>query len=90
MTDIRPEIVAFAQLMEAKMRKHDAKWGDSWKDMLPEQLALRFTEECAEMWTAARWGGEYCGLAAEEAADVANVAMFIAWNLGTLSEKVRG
>jgi len=40
---IRPEILAFADAMEAEMAKHDAKKGDSWKEMgFPDLCQMMF------------------------------------------------
>ncbi len=71
---LRPEVLAFARLMEAKLRKHDVRMGQSWKDDDPEALFLRLKQEGQELWWALGGDGDVVG----EAVDVANFAMMIA------------
>lgn len=79
---LRPEVVAFAQAMERKLRANDHKGG--WEDEDPEWLMDRLKEEVAELDRAitTRDGGPLSGRAMKrvirEASDVANFAMMLA------------
>jgi hypothetical protein len=46
---IRPEIMAFAEAMEAEMARHDEEKGDSWKAM-PKDDLLDMLGDCFENW----------------------------------------
>lgn len=79
----RPEVEAFADLMEAQLRANDHKGG--WKACDPHWLHDRLLEEAAELQDAGQWKtdggpsqGGYGRAVAREAADVANFAMMIA------------
>lgn len=79
----RPEVMAFADLMEAQLRANDHKGG--WKGCDPHWLHDRLLEEAAELQDAGRWKSDglgvqgcYARAVAREAADVANFAMMIA------------
>lgn len=88
----RTEVVAFAGLMEAKLRENDHKPG--WQTDLPQTLYSRLEDECQEL--AMRLGafGQHLltdsttqGMLDQigsEAADVANFAMMIADVCGAL------
>lgn len=83
--EIRPEIMAFARLMEQKMRKHDGDWGASWKEMQRHDLLGVLYAETRELISALlRLPCQRPEEVDEEAADVANAAMFCAWNQGAL------
>lgn len=92
---LRPEVAAFAQLMEAKLREHDDD-RDGWKDEDPEWLLERMEEELEELRaplkarTLVPHLGEAVAIldreSAGEAVDVANFAMMIAAVLGALVE----
>jgi len=93
----RPEVRAFAELMEQKLRENDHKGG--WKKELPSlDLLPRLREETEELDDAiSHWGAQVnWGKAAlylpgciervgREAADVANFAMMIADVCGALA-----
>lgn len=70
---LRPEVGAFADLMEGELRKHDNRPG--WKECDPEWLMARLKEEAAELARAILSHEESIPA---EAADVANFAMMIA------------
>jgi len=78
---LRPQVAAFAQAMERKLRANDHKGG--WDDEDPEWLMDRLKEEVAELEAAitTRDGGPLSGRAQRrtrsEASDVANFAMMI-------------
>lgn len=72
---IRPEVLAFARIMEAKLRAHDDRPG--WKEDQVGALLLRAIEELDEVRDAWQTGRSSKEMAAE-AADVANFAMMIA------------
>lgn len=91
----RPEVVAFADLMEAKLRENDHKGG--WKTEDAEDLFGRLGAECVELseaiglwriqddWRSAALHLPACRKnVAREAADVANFAMMIADVCGAL------
>lgn len=80
---LRPEVMAFARLMETVLRQNDHKGG--WKECEPDWLANRVLEEAAELKEAADAGAIHSPpdkdeqeAIAREAADVANFAMMIA------------
>lgn len=71
---LRPEVLAFARAMEAKLRKHDGDRGDSWKMTHDSFLYSGLITEVAEFTDAFTHG-----LARDvpgEAVDIANFAMF--------------
>lgn len=70
---LRPEVKAFAALMEGELRKHGHRLG--WKECDPEWLMVRLKEEAAELAQAILTHEESIPA---EAADVANFAMMIA------------
>lgn len=94
---LRPEVLAFAQAMEAKLRENDHKGG--WKNDDPRALLRRLREETDELDPAVtayearrreRPGdddhvAEASRRVLREAADVANFAMMIADVCGALS-----
>lgn len=91
MTDLelRPEVAAFAQLMERELRANDHKGG--WAREHPGPLMDRLWEEARELsfYFGPGSRGDYATWAAQigsEAADVANFAMMIADVCGALKE----
>ncbi|WP_420104117.1 hypothetical protein [Bosea sp. (in: a-proteobacteria)] len=103
LTDCRPEVLAFAVLMEAQLRANDHKPG--WKDDRSLDLAYRAREEADELrdllWDTKAWTltaeqldapGRH-GLKsireriAGEAADTANMAMMAADVSGALPQR---
>ena len=82
MNTARKEVLSFAETMESRLRRHDDSRGDSWKDSGADWLFDRLKEEVAELKLAV--AGNYCDETLQarinEAADVANFAMFIAEN----------
>ncbi len=91
-TYLRPEVLAFAIEMEKKLRKHDEDRGDSYKVDSPFDLLRHCRKEVEELTTALHVYG-YKGTkeqaidVLEEAADVGNMAMMVAYvvcgNAGT-------
>lgn len=79
--NVRPEVAAFAQLRETKLSQNDHK--PSWRDCTPEWLLARLVEEVEELRQAIFWDKDPQHIA-EEAADVANFANFIADVVGDL------
>ncbi len=86
--DLRPEVRAFARLMEQQLRANDHKPG--WKDDNPMALLDRADEELNELHVALihafvdmKGNRERVG---REAADVANFALMIADVCGCLGE----
>ena len=97
---VRPEVYAFALLMERELRTNDHKPG--WKHDEPDALASRVVEEAAELRSlfsrdtdtqdvprAPRWSVHRHQVAAE-AADVANMAMMVADVCGCLDATLSG
>lgn len=80
--ELRPEVLAFAQSMERKLRRHDAKRGTSWKASDIDALMQHLEDEVSELRGAIEAG---CGVA-DEAADVGNLAMMVADRRGSLPE----
>ena len=77
----RPEVVAFADAMEARLRANDFKGG--WDALTPDWLMARIVQEAGEL--ALSVAGEMGGEAVlYEAADVANFAMMVADVCGEL------
>ena len=84
---LRPEVLAFAQLMEAKLRAHDADRGATgWKTATPWDLWRWLEREVGELRLADR-NGDLAAIG-REAADVANFAMMLADVRGALSPLV--
>lgn len=84
----RPEVVAFANLMEAQLRANDHKGG--WRGDTAAALHNRLLEEAEELFDALNWRSAFLGDAdperiGSEAADVANFAMMIADVCGALA-----
>ena len=77
---LRPEVQAFAEAMERRLRENEHKGG--WKRERPAWLFKRLREEEFELWTA--WADRRFSLdvpvtrIVDEAADVANFALMIA------------
>lgn len=99
--DLRPEVLAFARLMEENLRKHDGDRGpQGWKGDDPFDLVRRIVSgedadegELVELECALR---EWCHRSADqgkalnvakEAADVANFCMMIADVVGGLTKE---
>ena len=70
----RPEVVAFADAMEAKLKENDHK--RHWRYLGMQTLSMRLTQEREELRRAVEGGDPESVL--REAADVANFAMMIA------------
>ncbi len=83
---LRVEVLAFASLMEKKLRENDHKGG--WQGEDKEYLLRRLTEEMGELERAATAfvtpSRGWRDIVGSEAADVANFAMMIADNCGAL------
>jgi NTP pyrophosphatase (non-canonical NTP hydrolase) len=80
---VRPEVARFAELMEQKLRANDHK--GHWRGSSLSYLIARLREECGELIDAVLYEEDSTpGHITEEAADVANFAMFIADVAGAL------
>mgnify|MGYP000899229991 FL=1 len=80
---VRPEVAKFAELMEQKLRANDHK--GHWRGSSLSYLIARLREECGELIDAILYEEDSApGHITEEAADVANFAMFIADAAGAL------
>jgi hypothetical protein len=76
MIELRPEVAVFAELMELKLRKHDARRGQSWKNDGTLPLLRRVNDEQGELLQAYIDGSSREVIL--EAVDLANFAMMIA------------
>ncbi len=81
MLELRPEVAAFAQAMEAQLRANDHKPG--WIDDHPRELLTRMDDEAVELRQVVRCLLGRSPLTSpstvlSEAADVANFAMMVA------------
>lgn len=72
--NIRPEIMAFAEAMEAMMARHDEKKGDSWKTMSEEDLIDLMGEHVENWWNDYEYGSD---IPPDDYVDIANIAMMI-------------
>lgn len=83
---VRPEVRAFAKLMEAKLRKKDPEYeGVSWKDACHHHLAELMGDHAEKLIDAV--GKRSATQIGEDAADVANFAMMIADVCGALVQE---
>ncbi len=74
---LRPEVVAFAQAMEQKLRENDYKGG--WKECSTQELFKHLEEEVGELKTCVESIYDFSKEETlGEAADVANIAMMLA------------
>ena len=74
---IRAELRWFVDQMEQVLRKND--WKGGWKDMSREEVLERLEEELDELKTAVCRSKPTDEIIAE-AVDIANFAMFLAYN----------
>lgn len=72
--ELRPEVLAFALMMEQRLRKHDAEKGASWKNMSARDLLVHAASKNLQMEDAQITGKPHV----VHAADVANYCMMIA------------
>lgn len=84
---IRPEVMAFARLMEAKLRANDHKGG--WRYDSPGELFDRLREEVDELQDVLI-GQADPAVVGDEAADVANFALMLADVKGSLAAPGQG
>ena len=77
-TVLRPEVQAFAQLMEQVLREND--WKGGWQGMTADEILERVREEVEELEDAVANGGFKDDLINKEAADIANFVMFLVDN----------
>ena len=80
LNELRPEVLAFARLMEAQLRENDHKggWHGADEDYLLKRLndeVIELTEACDQRGYAPKSQRKNVG---REAADVANFAMMLA------------
>lgn len=80
--ELRPEVLAFALLMEARLREKDADKGQSWKDADIGNLQVCITAKNMSIDTALMYGTN--SEAARHAVDLANYAMMITDVAGVL------
>lgn len=85
-TDLRPEVLAFAFAMETTLRKHDTKKGtEGWKNAPPMFLADYTVREAKELYFEIKGTDTPRRVRVlEEAADTGNLAMMVADVCGAL------
>lgn len=81
---LRPEVAAFAELMELTLRRNDHK--PSWRADSAGQLLARLHDEVSELSACVECCAAHDLSAVSEAVDVANFAMMIADVLGGLAQ----
>lgn len=76
---VRPTVWAFAQMMEATLRRHDHKKGgrQNWQRDRAADLHRRLMEEVKELDDAMNLCNASCTECVDEAVDVANFAMML-------------
>lgn len=77
---LRPELVAFAEAMELKLRKYDATLGDSYKLLTPDEcmnLLVRGMERLSDSFYTNNHEKQKA-----DAVDVGNFALFVALAVG--------
>lgn len=79
----RPEVLAFAQAIERRLRKHDHDWGNSWKEVPTGPLMLDLYLKVAKLHDALITHNKERILSA--AGSVGAHAMFVADVAGNLS-----
>lgn len=80
--ELRPEVLAFAILMEQRLRQKDADKGQLWKDAEIGNLQVCVTAKNMSLDTALTYGTN--NEAARHAVDIANFCMMIADVVGAL------
>lgn len=83
-SDIRPEVIAFAKAMEQELRNNDYKGG--WKECSSEYLWIRVNSELGELANLHIQGTTKRPEYLSEAADVANFLMMMCDVKGYLVE----
>jgi hypothetical protein len=78
--ELRPEVLGFALLMEARLRDKDADKGQSWKNMTARDLLVQAGTKGLQCEDALRKGRQHVS----HAVDLANYAMMIADVAGAL------
>jgi hypothetical protein len=73
-TELRPELKAFAEAMEDKLRERDPDRGDSWKECDELFLTGALSDEMREIAEASNAEER-----AAEAVDVSNFLFFLWW-----------
>lgn len=73
-TMVRPEVYAFALMMEKRLREKDADKGESWKRMHIQTLKVKAITKCVQAEKAIMLGYP----ATTHAVDMANYCMMIA------------
>ena len=81
---LRPEVAAFARLMEKRLRENDHKPG--WKGDDPEDLFERVHDETCELADELEAIPRRPGAIGKESADAANMLMMVADVCGALEE----
>ena len=72
---LRPEVQAFARLMERELREND--WKGGWQDMTPIECFIRLQEEVDEVESLIVRPAVVQRELESEAADVANFCMML-------------
>jgi hypothetical protein len=78
--ELRPEVLAFALMMEQRLREKDAEWGDAYKTLTHAQLGIPALAKCMQLSQSIGKPGEV----KKHSVDVANNMMMIAFVEGVL------
>jgi hypothetical protein len=80
-TELRPEVLAFARLMELRLREKDADKGASWKDKTDLSLLVAAIPKFHSLETSIQRGRSHITV---HTVDLANYCMMIADVAGAL------
>lgn len=82
---LRPEVLAFARLMEQRLREKDTEKGTSWKSMQGKDLTVHALSKMLRLEDAVR--ASPSAACARHAADLGNLCMMIADLAGALEQE---
>lgn len=86
--ELRPEVQAYAEAIEMRLRKHDADWGTSWKTAPTDILLRHLADKVENLETAVEYDDPTNTL--KQAASVGAHAMFVADVCGALNPPTTG
>lgn len=82
--EIRPEVLAFAWLMEMRLREKDAERGQGWKNKTGQELLTPTISKLFRIEKAIRYPGSHTQDVVKNAIDLGNFCMMIADVAGVL------
>ena len=83
--ELRPEVLAFAMLMEQRLREKDAERGQSWKNMTGKDLLTPAISKLFRIEKAIFYPDIHVQDIGRNAVDLGNYCMMIADVAGTLA-----